>query len=181
MTRTLFKFLIVFSACAWGNSFAQDADLKERRELGAAVVKANQQGLDPAKLLTAITDPIKPMLETNLKRTNPNQTEAYYTKASEVITRELHAHMEAVISEVFPFMTEGLSNLYADRFTASELKELIKIYENPLVRRGLAIAIEDMPKLIAPHMQAIQHRAQMLVPRINQALVREGLMPSPKP
>ena len=181
MKCNLFKIIIILSACVWVNAFAQDAGLKERRELADAMMRANQQGMDPVKLVTGIVESMKSSLTSTLKRTNPNQTEAYYTRAAEVITRETSSYMEGVMVEILPPMTESIANLYADRFSASELKELIKIYENPLLKRGLAVLAEDTPKLIAPHMESIQLRAQALAPRINQALAREGLLPAPKP
>jgi hypothetical protein len=163
------------------NAFAQDTALKDRRELAIKIMQANQQAVDPKKLVAAMVEPMKVAVISSLKRVNPDLSEAYYNKVSEVVAREASAYMDGAVLEIFPSMIQSMADLYAKNFTMQELNELLKIYENPLMKKGVTIAIDGLPKLMTPYMQSMQLRAQLLGPRISQALAREGLLPPPKP
>ena len=180
MQNKWFRRLLAALSIVSISAFAQDASLKERRELAVKLIQTSQQGMDPKKFASAMVEPMKLAMINSIKTTNPNLTEAYYSKYSDVVSREASTFLDGVIAEIFPSMMQSMADLYADKFTASELNELITIHENPLFKRGTTIAIEGMPKLMMPYMQSIQQRAQVLGPRMNQALAREGLLPPPK-
>ncbi len=162
-------------------AFAQDADLSQRRDLAVKVVQANMQAVDSGKLVASTAEAMKAGLVNNLKRTNPNLPAEYYAKVADVAAREAAPLLESAMAELFPPMMAILADNYAQKFTLQELADLVKIYEMPVVRRATSIAIESMPKLMEPMMQSFAQRAQTMVPRITQALTREGLLPPPKP
>ena len=174
-------YLLVALSVISISTFAQDEEVKERRELAIKVIQKSHQGIDPKKIASAIVGSTKATVIDSLRRTNPNLSESYYSKVSEVVSREAGAYLDGLMAEIFPPMMQNMADLYAENFTAQELIELIKIYENPLIQRGMTVAIDGMPKLMNPYMQSIQQRAQVMGPRINQALTREGLLPPPKP
>ena len=181
MRNSFFAYLAIAISSISLNAFAQDVALKDRRELAIKIMQANQQAVDPKKLVAAMVEPMKVAVISSLKRTNPNLPETYYNKVSEVVAREASTYMDGAMSEIFPSMIQSMADLYAENFTMQELNELLKIYENPLMKKGVTIAIDGLPKLMAPYMQSMQLRAQSMAPRISQALAREGLLPPPKP
>ena len=181
MKSKLPRYLSVALFLVCINAFAQDAALKERRELAMKVMQKNQQAVDPKKLMSAMVESIKLGVVSGLKRSNPGLSELYYDKVSEVVSRETGPYLEGLIKDSFPAMTQSIADMYAENFTAQELSELIVIYDNPLLQRGMTITIDRLPKLMTPYMQSIQQSAQAMGPRINQALTKEGLLPPPKP
>ena len=181
MKNKWFRYLLVTVSVVCVHAFAQDAALKERRELAMKVMQKNQQGLDPKKLMSTMVESIKLGVVSGLKRSNPDLPELYYSKVSEVVAREASPYLDGLIKDSLPLMMQSIADMYAENFTAQELSDLIVIYDNPLLQRGMTITIDRLPKLMAPYMLSIQQSAQPLGPRITQALTREGLLPPPKP
>ncbi len=179
--RDRFRGLVVAATAIALNAFAQDTDLAQRRELAAKVVQANMQAVDPKKLAASATESIQFGVVNGLKRTHPNLSAEYLDKVASVVAREATPTLAQAMAELFPPMLASLADTYAQKFTLLELAELVKVYENPVVRRATNIALESTPQLMEPLMQSMQQRTQSVGPRIIQALTRDGLLPPPKP
>ena len=130
----------------------------EQRALATELVQLVQSETTYQATLDRMTDQMIPSMEAQAKATG------------RALPDDFRKRFKAVLLEVLPYqeLVEWSSGLYAERFTASELRELIAFYQTPLGRKISLF----LPELMG---EVGKKTAAMMPSRLPAALRRHGL------
>ena len=129
MKRIVIALLIVFGVSH--TAIAQE-DYERRLELAREVVAVS--GASEASLL--MLESLSPSLEPAFRQQYPNANDKAIANAVK--------HIIARFEDAMPEILEGTAAVYARKFTADELSELLEFYETPLGQKLLAEQVAIM-------------------------------------
>jgi uncharacterized protein len=136
----------------------------EQRALALELVELVQPELSYRTGIDRMTEQMMPSLE------------AQMTAGGKALPPDFRKRFSAAVLEVVPYdeMVEWSAELYAQRFTVGELKELIGFYKTP-VGRKISLVLPEL-------MGEVGKKVSTLMPeRLPAALRRQGLIPAQKP
>ena len=138
---------------------ASHPELAEQRALALQLVELVQPESSYRAGLEQMMDQMLPSLEAQARASG---------KALPADTRQ---RMNAALLEVVPYpeMKQWSAEMYAQRFTSAELKELLKFYRTPLGRK----LASKLPEIMG---EAGKKVGEVLPQRIPAALRRHGLL-----
>jgi|GEM_PF-5334913 len=135
MHNSLRTCLVALSLLVTHVAQAQTDTHEARREAALALIESVEAVMGPKRVaqewITTMQAPVVRALSNSQAF-----SEAQKRRALQVLEEELSGVMARMLSEFGPLIHHSVVTLYVQRFTAEEIKELQRLYSNPLLRRA---------------------------------------------
>lgn len=169
MTSRLATLTIALLIATGGNALAQADTPQARAQVAQELVQAMDSLMGPERMKATLQSAIRAPMEAQLKQAS-HLTLQQRDRAVAVLADAMGAETSSLLADVMPSLYAAMREIYVERFTLAELRELRQFYESSAGRKSLTVMQEDMPRLMQPMMQMMQGRTPQLRQRIEAAV-----------
>ncbi len=152
-------------------AFAQADTPEARRAVAQSLVKALDELSGPERSMRAVGATMRQAMQQQVAA-NPKLTPAQQQRAADVMSQEVMAALTETLKESMPALYTAMEDLYVQRFSLAELRELERFYTSATGRKSVSVMMDDMPALMQPMMRTMQGRAPMMQQRMEAAVER---------
>jgi len=152
-----------------GSVRAQADTPQARAQVAQELVQAMDSLMGPERMRSTLQASIRAPMEAQLRQAS-HLTVQQRDRAVTVLSEAMSAETSALLADVMPSLYAAMREIYVERFTLAELRELRQFYDSSAGRKSLTVMQDDMPRLMQPMVQMMQGRAPQLRQRIEAAV-----------
>jgi hypothetical protein len=171
-------FLVWLTLWITTSASAQVSDHEQKRLLAKEILEAQGSVSQMQKLGTQMGSIMNQQFATMIRQNAPHLTVAQQQRASEVMSSVVSKELSSYITGMMPPLLSSMENLYVNRFSLEELREVHRFATSPVAKKNMQVVIDDLPALMAPIMNEAAMMGQKIAPKIAQAfreLEKEGI------